>query len=94
MNSFLRSLPLLAVLLAACAPKYGQQACKADSECPTGEFCALGCAAGIDAGAGHTVSALCQKACTTDADCSSLGLKKPLCAKSTCSADSCVDNPF
>lgn len=89
-----RTLLLLGVVLASgCAQPYGYQDCKTDKDCVTGQYCPALCA--HDAGANVDQSALCAKACSTDADCASLGLKKPACATDLCSGTkSCVDSPF
>lgn len=89
------ALAVFVVLTAiSCTPKYGQQTCKSNADCPSDEYCEEGCSTG-DAGPGVTVSGHCAKSCTADSDCGSLGLKKPLCAGYVCtSRKSCAENPF
>lgn len=90
----MRTLTLLLGLLAlgACSPVYGRQACTKNADC--GELTCELCSATGDAGSGTTVSGVCQKPCTADGDCASLGLKKPKCATDTCGAKFCIDSPF
>jgi hypothetical protein len=101
----MRALLLLLVplFMLACSPPYGRQSCSADSECPMGQFCPSNkadpkytCDVKPDAGTDVKVSALCQKACASDADCNGLGLKKPKCVTLVCAAgaQTCVDFPF
>ncbi len=80
--------------LVACTPKYGQEACKLSTDCPSGQFCDTGCVPDGGSTPGTTVSALCGKQCASDADCANLGLKKPKCFASTCGPSQCADDPF
>ena len=91
----IRMLVVAAVVFSVgCSQPYGRQTCKQDKECETGLFCPAICSP--DGGmADPSLSAVCSKQCTTDADCSSLGLKKPVCATNLCAGTkTCVDNPF
>lgn len=83
-------------LSLACSPMYGRESCMTNAQCSVGgQTCANSCELG-DAGPGVTRSWICQKVCAEDADCSSLGLKKPRCITNQCANGSktCVDYPF
>ena len=82
---------LLLMLAAACSPTYGQQKCKDTAECGNGQECRKNCP-GADGGVDAT--GICNLPCTTDADCGTLGLKKPYCAPDTCGRRHCAEAPF
>ena len=83
------------VLSVGCSQPYGRQICKQDKECETGQFCPAICTPADGGAPDPNSSAVCSKQCTTDADCGSLGLKKPACATNLCAGTkTCIDNPF
>ncbi len=87
------ALALSLLVALGCTPPYGQQVCRGGSDCSAGFACDL-CNTGGDAGAGVAKEGLCVKPCTADLDCGGLGLKKPVCASTSCGEKHCLDSPF